>query len=342
MTTQLASLIIAALSTTVLLLIFWPDAGYFWRWRRGLASTKRVLMEDALKHLYDQEYNGLICTLRSLAGSLAIGGDEAASLMARLQELGLVRLHHEGFELTAEGRKEALRMIRIHRLLEKYLADETGLSETEWHKRAERLEHNMTEQAARELAAAVGNPSYDPHGDPIPTPGGKLPPKKGVPLTELEPDEVAGIIHVEDEPNAVYAQLVAEGLHPGMTIRVLEKSAQRIQLIADGEEIILAPVVAANLTVERLAKGEEIKGPFETLTALGVGEKGRVLALSHHCRGQQRRRIMDLGVIPGTVISMQMTSAGGDPTAYLIRGATIALRKSQAEMIQIERLKEAA
>ena len=60
-----------------------------------------------------------------------------------------------------------------------------------------------------------------------------------------------------------------------------------------------------------------------------------------HCRGQQRRRIMDLGVIPGTVISMEMTSASGDPIAYNIRGAVIALRKSQADMIQIKRVEEA-
>ncbi|MFQ5649958.1 MAG: iron dependent repressor, metal binding and dimerization domain protein [bacterium] len=335
-------LLIAALTGGIFLRLFWTDRGLFWRWKRGLASTRRVLMEDALKHLYDQEYHGIICTLQSLAGALAIAGDEAANLMVRLQSLGLVKAQHDGFELTLEGRKEALRMIRIHRLWEKYLADETGLAETEWHKRAEKLEHGTTEEEIRALAASTGNPTYDPHGDPIPTASGKLPPKKGEPLTDLDPDDMARIIHIEDEPATVYAQLVAEGLYPGMMIRMLEKSPRRLQFIADGEEIILAPVVAANLTVERLPGGEKMRGPFDTLLSLHVGEKGEVISLSANCRGQQRRRMMDLGILPGTIISMEMHSASGDPTAYNIRGATIALRKSQAEMVHIKRIKEAA
>ena len=65
--------------------------------------------------------------------------------------------HGEGFELTNEGRSYALRMIRVHRLWERYLADETGLAETEWHRRAEKLEHNMTEQEAEALAASAGH-----------------------------------------------------------------------------------------------------------------------------------------------------------------------------------------
>ncbi len=338
----IAALTITGLICAVLLWLFWPESGVFWRWRRGLDSTRRVLLEDALKHLYDQEYNGFLSTLQSLSGALAIGGDDAAEIMGRLHAMGLVKSRGDGFKLTSEGRKEALRMIRIHRLWEKYLADETGLTETEWHSKAEKLEHGMTEQQTQRLAAAIGNPVFDPHGDPIPTATGKLPPKKGEPLTELAPGDVARIIHVEDEPGAVYAQLVAEGLHPGVTVHIIEKTPQRVQFMANGEEITLAPVVAANLTVERLFDSEKLAGPFETLVSLDFGEKGEVIALSPNCRGQQRRRMMDLGIIPGTVIAMEMRSASGDPTAYNVRGATIALRRSQAEMIQIKRIKEAA
>ncbi len=320
---------------------FWPDRGLFWKWQRGLTSTRRVLMEDALKHLYDQEYNGLKCTLQSLSGGLAITGDEAAKLLARLQALELAVTRGEGFELTTQGRKEALRMIRIHRLWEKYLADETGVDQTLWHKRAEKLEHGMSEQQIESLAAVTGNPSYDPHGDPIPTASGKIPPKKGQPLTELKPNQFARITHVEDEPGAVYAQLVAEGLHPGMQVRLFEKSSHRVHLIADGEEIILAPVVAANVTVEVISQEEMPSGPHQTLLSLKTGEKGQVIRISPNYRGQPRRRMMDLGVIPGTVISKEMQSPGGDPTAYNIRGAVIALRKDQAQMIHITKVEEA-
>ncbi|MCG8606639.1 DtxR family transcriptional regulator, partial [bacterium] len=294
---------------------FWPKSGMLWKWQRGMRSTIRVLIEDALKHLYHQEYEGLKSTLQRIAGSLAISANQAAKLMARLEALGLVKAQAQGFDLTAEGRAYALRMIRIHRLWERYLADETGLSETEWHRKAERLEHNMSTKETEALAASAGYPTYDPHGDPIPTATGKLPPQKGQALTDLEVNAFGRIIHLEDEPSAIYAQLVAEGLHPGMQIRVLEKSPQRIFFVADGEEVVLAPVVAANVTVEPLPKEDLDEGPYETLQSLNVGEKGEVIGISRVCRGQQRRRIMDLGVIPGTIITADMRSAAGDPTA---------------------------
>ena len=83
--------------------------------------------------------------------------------------------------LTPDGRREALRVIRIHRLWERYLADETGLDAREWHAHAERREHGTSDQQAEALAATLGHPRYDPHGDPIPTPSGELPPHQGDP-----------------------------------------------------------------------------------------------------------------------------------------------------------------
>ncbi|MFQ5822967.1 MAG: iron dependent repressor, metal binding and dimerization domain protein [bacterium] len=334
------SLIVASLTVTLISFIFWPKSGFFWKWQRGTRNTMRVLIEDALKHLYDLEYQGLKCRLQSISGTLSISGEQAAKLMARLESLGLVKSQDEGFQLTSEGRSYALRMIRIHRLWERYLADETGLAETEWHNRAEILEHHMTDEEAEALAANVGHPSYDPHGDPIPTPSGSLPPKQGQALTDLAEGKLAQIIHIEDEPNAIYAQLVAQGLHPGVQLRMLEKTPERIHFIADGEENVLAPVVASNVTVVPLPKQQKIEGPYDSLVSLNIGEKGEVIGISKACHGQQRRRLLDLGVIPGTVISVEMRSAGGDPTAYNIRGASIALRNKQAEMIHIRRVKE--
>jgi DtxR family Mn-dependent transcriptional regulator len=167
-----------------------------------------------------------------------------------------------------------------------------------------------------------------------------MPPQKGLPLNDLEVGEIARIIHMEDEPGAVFAQLVAEGLHPGMQVKITEKNSHRIQFIADGEEVTLAPVVAANLTAQKLKRGQILQENYKSLSSLQNGEKGKVLAISQVCRGQQRQRMMDLGIIPGTIISMEMTSASGDPIAYNIRGATIALRKEQANMIHIEPVEE--
>ena len=150
--------------------------------------------------------------------------------------------------------------------------------------------------------------------------------------------ELAEIVHVEDEPDAVYAQLVAEGLYPGMRVRVNEITPQRIAFEADAEEHVLAPVLAANLSVLPLPKEEEMEGPFERLSALDVGGRGRVVALSPVLRGPERRRMLDLGLIPGTEVTAELRSPGGDPTGYRIRGAVIALRREQADQVQIERV----
>jgi DtxR family Mn-dependent transcriptional regulator len=331
------ALMIAGAVIAACAVVFWPERGLVERWRRARRNSQRVLVEDALKHLYDCEYKKLSCTLQSLAGALSITGDEASRHLARLSSLGLVRPEGEGSVLTEDGRSYALRIIRIHRLWERYLADETGLKETEWHPSAEQLEHTITTDEADALAAQMGDPHYDPHGDPIPTADGDLPRRQGKPITTLAEGNVARIVHIEDEPEAVYAQLVAQGLFPGVQIRILSVSSETIRFESNGVENILAPSFAANLTVVPLEDESEMEGPFDTLSSLHPGETATVLGISRACRGQQRRRLMDLGVLPGTPISAELRGAGGDPTAYLIRGALIALRAKQASMVHIQR-----
>ena len=105
-----------------------------------------------------------------------------------------------------------------------------------------------------------------------------------------------------------------------------------------GEEHVLAPVLAANLSVLSLPQDEEMAGPFERLSSLALGERAQVVALAPALRGAERRRMLDLGLIPGTEVGPDLRSPGGDPTGYLIRGAVIALRREQADQVQVERL----
>ena len=327
----------ASLLIAIAAICFWPKIGLIWQWQKSKRNTQKVLIEDALKHLHHQRYKGKPVTLESLSGALEISRDHAAEVLVKLEKHGLIKSQQNEFELTEEGRLSALRIIRVHRLWERYFADETGLAETQWHPEAEKREHITSLEEAEALAMHMGNPFHDPHGDPIPTPTGELPPHKGKPLTDLPIGEMARLIHLEDEPEALYAELVAQGLYPGMQVRVVSKSSERIHFIADGEEIKLAPVVAANVTVLPLPHEHQMEGPFESLTALKMGEAGLVLSISKACRGLQRRRLMDLGIIPGTVITAEFKSASANPTAYNIRGALIALRKDQANMVHIRR-----
>ena len=335
MVDPLTSLLVGFIIIVFLTWVYLPRKGLLVRWKRSKKNTHRVLIEDSLKHLYNCEYNGINCTLNSVAGNLSISADEAAKVVKKLEELELITSHESGISLTPEGRAYALRIIRTHRLWEKYLADETSVGEEDWHIAAEEIEHHITPAQADALAAQIGNPVFDPHGDPIPSAKGDLPVKKGNALNTLKTGEFARIIHIEDEPNAIYSQLVAAGLYPGMQVRMIESSKDRIKFLANGEEVVLAPLFAKNVTILPIKDKTTVKGKFKSLSSLSVGEKGIVLGISKRCRGQQRRRLMDLGVVPGTEIEAEMKSIGGDPVAYRIRGASIALRKNQADKIYL-------
>ncbi len=326
-------LLLAAIA--VAFVLFLPRRGVFARWKQSKTHKARSAAEDALKHAYDCEHRGVGCTIESIAGALSLSMDHAARLATRLESMGLVHPDRNALRLTPEGRSYALRVIRIHRLWERYLADETSVREADWHLEAERQEHRMTAAEADTLAAQLGNPQLDPHGDPIPTAAGEVPEVKGEPLTSLRAGEFAKIVHVEDEPHAIYAQLVAEGLHAGMVIQVIENSSARVRLEAKGEEILLAPMFARNLTVFPIPEERRSHDPFATLASLRLGGSAVVTGISRACRGQQRRRLMDLGIVPGTTITAELSSLTGNPMAYQVRGTLVALRKEQAEQIAV-------
>jgi DtxR family Mn-dependent transcriptional regulator len=149
----------------------------------------------------------------------------------------------------------------------------------------------------------------------------------------------ARIVHLEDEPEASYAQLVAEELSPGMIVRIIESSSRRIRFWANGDEHLLAPVVASNITVVPLPTAiDSQQESGERLSILQPGEIGEVIHISGSSRGSERRRFLDLGILPGTLITAEIVSPSGDPTAYRIREALIALRKEQADLIRIKRI----
>jgi DtxR family Mn-dependent transcriptional regulator len=334
----LTALLVAALITAGGVLVFWPDRGLYWRWQQARRLTGRVLIEDALKHIHESEMEGRRATMQSLAGALQVTPDRVADLLPQMEERDLLHVEGDHYRLTPEGRDYALHMIRAHRLWEHYLSEHSGFTTHEWHDLAHRQEHLLSPEEVEALSLQLNRPTYDPHGDPIPDAEGKMAAPRGQPLTALGPDQVARIVHLEDEPPAVYAQLVALGLHPGMEVRLLDSEPQRLRLWIAGNEQILAPVVAANVTVVPLPD-QVLAEPASTerLSDLKPGEKAVVSGLAPGCRGSERRRFLDLGILPGTAIEAEMISPSGDPTAYRVRGALLALRREQAEFIEITR-----
>jgi DtxR family Mn-dependent transcriptional regulator len=305
------------------------------RMYRNNNRRRRILVEDALKHLYDFEYSAVTSTLESLAGAMGVPSDRAAKVLEELGKRRLVSLRGLEVILTDEGREYALKVIRVHRLWERHLSDETMVHELDWHRFAEQQEHNLTAEEVMSLSKRLGHPVYDPHGDPIPSPAGTLPSKQGAPLETFPDGEIVSVVHVEDEPGVVYAELIDAGIYPGMVLRICRRDDETIVVEREGEEIVISRLGAVNLRVKRDVR-RAYTGQRRTLASLNPGSAAVVSGLSPACRGLQRRRLMDLGLVPGTPVSAVLRSPGGDPTAYNIRGTSIALRKQQAELVFVE------
>lgn len=329
---------LAALIGGGLLLWAWPGRGLRDRLRAGRDAARRERVEDALKHLFSLEMDGRRPSLSSVAGALGLGQDAAAELLSQMAAGDWVDLSEGQIRLSAPGRDWALRVVRAHRLWEHYLAERTGYDERDWHRLAERAEHKLSPQAADALAQSLGNPSYDPHGDPIPTADGALSADGGRALSTLAAGERARIVHLEDEPPAIYGQLVAEGLHPGLVLRVLESGPQRVRFWAGDAELLLSPLLAGHVHVQPLS--QDPAGEAETLgqplAQLRPGQAATILALSPALRGAERRRLLDLGFLPGTHLEVVLRSPAGDPTAYRVRGSLIALRGDQARHVRVQ------
>jgi len=319
---------------------FLPEKGGFARLKHIELNNERVHLEDALKFMFDCEYKDSYYDLNSIAGNLNIKPDKAGKLIERLLELELIHLDDQHISLTDTGKSYALRVIRVHRIWERYLADETGVNPGEWHNEACRIEHHVTVEDTEKLAAQMGNPVFDPHGDPIPTSEGVLPEQKGEALNQLKKGEIGRITHIEDEPKSIYEQLVVLGLYPGMQVYITDMSEHKITFAADGDECTLTPLFAAQITVEKLSGVKPKTQRPQLLSELNIGDQAEVAGISANLRGQQRRRLMDLGIVPGSHISVVMKSASGDPIGYRVMGTTVGIRKNQADLVFVNRKKE--
>lgn len=327
-------------------LLFRPHRGWVPRIVRRLRTGEREALEDALKHLYKSRRGGGAPSLESLAGVLEVPRSRAVRVMESLAARGLVRAD-DLLTLTDEGRVYALQIIRTHRLWERFLADRTGTAPGDWHDRAEAREHEITPAEANRIAARLGFPRYDPHGDPIPTAAGEIPEPEGTHLPYLGVGASATVIHVEDEPRELYDRLVRLGISPGMRLTLRDSREGRLRVETDGREIELDLATAGNVTVrqQEAAEPEEPATYVETtltLEDLAPGAEGVVVGLAPACQGTQRRRLLDLGVVPGTRIRSELPSPSGDPTAYEIRGALIALRREQQRWVRIVPAQEQA
>lgn len=321
----------------VLFFFFRPTKGWFWIIKKNIRSNEKVIIEDILKQLYHFENSGNKVDMKTLVQVLDFNHSRILDAINKMTINDLIFFESDVLKLTETGREYALRIVRVHRLWERFLADKTGFSKEEWHDRAELMEHQLTHDDAEKLAARLGNPKFDPHGDPIPTKTGKMAQVKGIELPLLPVNTVGRITHIEDEPEVIYKQILAENIHIGSLLRVIENNSTRIVFQSEGEEFKLAPIVAANLTVAPIEKEIVIEDNIARLSSLQEHETAKIIGISRESRGESRRRLLDLGFVKGTEISIDLMNPLGEPNAYLVKGTSIALRKNQAAKILIKK-----
>jgi DtxR family Mn-dependent transcriptional regulator len=332
MTAMVTALLLVLMLTLIVAAVL-PGSGIAARWRRAHERRRLALVEDALKCVLAAELRGVPATPELLAGHLRLRLRPILALLTDTEARGLTRTTDTGIALTSAGRETAVRVIRAHRLLERYFADELGMPLAAIHAAADRREHSVTVEDAAELAARLGYPTHDPHGDPIPEADGQLAPVEAIALSQQPIGYPAVIRHLEDEPPELFRQIVGAGLEPGMRIEVLDTSPTQVVIWNGDREHVLSPLAAGNVFVSPLP---EPAVPTARLSSLEPGARGRVVALRSH--GLTRRRLLDLGVTPGVIIERAFTSPLGEPVAYQVRGALIALRAEQAREIEIEPL----
>ncbi|HWF35703.1 MAG TPA: metal-dependent transcriptional regulator [Solirubrobacteraceae bacterium] len=188
-----------------------------------LARTPAV--QDYAKAIYalEQREDGTVTT-NALADRLGVTPASASGMVKRMGELGLVEhVPYRGVTLTESGRRVALEVIRHHRLLELYLAESLGLPWDRVHAEAEVLEHHLSEELEELIAAKLGNPTRDPHGDPIPTRELTIDERETERLSALTPGATGIFTRVSDSDPEMLRYLSERGIAPGDTFEVVEK-----------------------------------------------------------------------------------------------------------------------
>jgi DtxR family transcriptional regulator, Mn-dependent transcriptional regulator len=216
-------------------------------------SLNHQAIEDYLKTIYMlAEEESPVSTSR-IAEAREVKPASVTSMLRRLAKLKMVNYEkHRGVSLTTAGEKVALEVIRHHRLLELYLMEALGFSWDEVHEQADALEHVISEKLEDRIAAYLGYPTTDPHGDPIPAKDGTILAADTNPLAFLDQGFRGQIARIMDDANSEMLRYLAElGLTPGVDIEIAEVApfAGPITLLVGGQKRVIGRKVAESILV---------------------------------------------------------------------------------------------
>jgi DtxR family transcriptional regulator, Mn-dependent transcriptional regulator len=207
-------------------------------------------MEDYLKTIFALTRDGGSASTQKLAERLDVSPASTTKMVKRLAESRLV-IHkpYQGVALTESGRKIAVEIVRHHRLLELYLTQALGFTWDEVHEEAERLEHYISEKLEARICEFLGNPSFDPHGSPIPTLDGDMPRRSSLRLDQTALHELYQVTRVE-EPDSGRLQTLAQiGLVPGVTVVTYGRPVGgKVHLKVGRQEHLISPELCRTIS----------------------------------------------------------------------------------------------
>jgi DtxR family Mn-dependent transcriptional regulator len=178
-------------------------------------------VEDYLKAIYGLSRSGDPASTSAVAEALEVQPASVTGMVKRLAEAELVEhVPYRGVRLTEGGRREALRILRRHRIIETYLCNRLGYAWEDVHDEAERLEHAVSDTLIERMAAALEFPSHDPHGAPIPTSAGEIERTDFATLADVEPGGEVRVRAVRDDDPERLRSMQAKGLTPGARVVV--------------------------------------------------------------------------------------------------------------------------
>jgi DtxR family transcriptional regulator, Mn-dependent transcriptional regulator len=182
-------------------------------------------VEDYLKAIYELARGGEAVATTALAAQLDVAPPSVTGMVRRLADQGLLTHQpYHGVRLTPQGRLVALRTLRRHRVIEAYLVNALGYSWDEVHDEAERLEHAASDDLIDRMAAAIGEPSVDPHGAPIPSRDGSVEEEQLLTLDDVDVGATAEVVRVFDDDPVLLRHLADLEITPGSTVRVVERA----------------------------------------------------------------------------------------------------------------------
>src|SRR5581483_732119 len=222
------------------------------------ARDLTVAVQDYAKAIFTLESRDGAASTTDLAALLEVRPASVSGMLRKLSALGLVEHErYRGVRLTERGRRVALEVIRHHRLLELFLVENHGMTWDEVHAEAEVLEHALSEELEELIAAKLGNPTVDPHGDQIPSRELQLAESPAPALAELEPGATATFVQISDSDPAMLRFLGERGIVPGTELELVERQPFDGPLFVrvGGETHALGAVLARAMRVRRKEVG---------------------------------------------------------------------------------------